>query len=329
MALSWKTVLQSTAGIAVTIIVLLLCIAYFTVGLATRSHPSAYQESSATVGDTVRVYRNSFGIPHVVCATDTDLVYAQGWVHAQDRLWQMDMWRRSAQGRLAAVLGGEFASTDAFLRSLDLQRIVRDQYEALSPASRKFLRSYARGVSAYIEQNGERLAFEFDALGYHPDPWRPEDCLLVAKMLALHQSPAFWNDVVYTKIAQQRGREAMMMYVPTSLNDPCSLDSLPGTSNPYTPVGLSDTTRFHLPSTTDILSKLSNAQQRIGLPSTIHASNCWAVGRGDDGAILANDPHLAVGMPSKWYQIHLTTPNLNVLGLSIPGLPFVLSGRND
>lgn len=328
MAINWRSLLQGFAGIGVTIIVLLVCIAYFTVGLATRSNPTAHEDVSSEVRDTVHVYRNSFGIPHVVALSDTDLVYAQGYLHAQDRLWQMDVWRRTAQGRLAEIFGADLAPTDAFLRSLDLPKLVHKHFAALPPQTKTFLTSYANGVSSFIQANQEKLPFEFDALGYYPQPWKAEDCLLVMRMLALHQSPALFNDIVYTQIAAQRGLSAMVQYVPWKDKTIYSLDSSTASPPVYTPLTFPDTVSRLLQGE-HALHGLIEANRSIGLPSTLHASNCWAVGRGSSGSILANDPHLAVGMPSRWYQVHLTSPRMNAVGLSIPGVPFIVSGRND
>jgi penicillin amidase len=329
MAVSWRPFIQGTFGIAVTVAVLVICFAYFAVGIATRSHPDAYATSTVGVGDTLRIYRNSFGIPHVVGASDRDAVFGQGWVHAQDRLWQMDLLRRTGQGRLSELFGKSCASTDAFLRSLDLVALVRSQHKNLPPQSREFLASYTAGINAFLKNNGEALAFEFDALGYHPEPWAPEDCLLVSKVLALQQSPALITDMVYAQIARQRGVAATRMYVPSAPGAPYALD----TSNAPPTVDVPE------PPTDSSIAAIGKAIQEMGatlsglrmytsVPSGAH-SNAWAVGRGDDHAILANDPHLAVSMPALWYQVHLTSPTMNVVGLSIPGIPFVLSGRTD
>lgn len=329
MAVSWKSFFQSAAGITITVLVLLLCIAYFAVELATRSNPSAYEETIASTSDTVHIYRNSFGIPHIVCKADTDLVYAQGFVHAQDRLWQMDLWRRMATGTLAEIFGEQLASTDAFLRSLDLRRYVQLQYASLPIQTKKFLLAYARGVSDFIANNRSRLPFEADALNYQPELWQAEDCLLVAKMMSLHQSPALWNDLVFSQIAHQRGVEQMLNYIPVSPGAPYSMDTGMRQPSVYYPILGPDSLLHGTDALLGALSGLKDAKQTIGLPSSLHTSNCWAVGRGTDKAILANDPHQPVGMPTRWYQIHLTSAMLNVVGLSIPGIPFVFTGRND
>ncbi len=330
MAVAWRSLLQGTLGVVITVIVLVVCIAYFAVGLATRSHPDAYSRSTVRVADTVKIFRNSFGIPHVIGVSDRDVVFGQAWAHAQDRLWQMDVWRRTAQGRLAELFGAEMAQTDAFMRSLDLERITREQLAAMPPRSRGFLDAYANGVNAFLLENAESLPFEFDALGYRMEQWTPTDCLLVGKLLALNQSPALWNDITYSEICMQRGVAAMQWYVPKGPGAPYVLDSSTSAAEVYVPVAGADSTLSQLKtSLRQVSAAVRRLQGTIGIPGATHASNCWAVGRDTLGATLANDPHLNVSMPAYWYQVHLTSHTMNAVGLSIPGLPFVLSGRND
>lgn len=325
-----RTWLQGTVGIAVTSLVLVISFAYFAVGLATRSHPDPYTMTSAAVSDSTRIYRNSFGIPHIVAPTVNDALFAQGYVHAQDRMWQLDVWRRIGQGRLAEVLGRMAAPADAFMRALDIDQIAVNQFRSLPELTKNQLRSYAQGVNAYIEANIEALPFEFDALGYRPDPWRPEDCLTVGRVMSFELSRAFFNDIAYTQIAAQRGVQAMMDYVPHGPHAPFILDTMSQYASPYVRTVMRDSAVASIAGHVRGLSEqLASIRDVLGLNGSSIGSNCWAVGRGSDGAILANDPHLSVSMPAKWYQIHLTAPGLNVIGLSIPGIPFVLSGRND
>ncbi|RPI66392.1 MAG: penicillin acylase family protein, partial [Ignavibacteriae bacterium] len=330
MALILRTWLQGTVGIAVTILVLVISFAYFAVGLATRSHPDPYTMTSAGVSDSTRIYRNSFGIPHIVAPTVNDALFAQGYVHAQDRLWQLDVWRRIGQGRLAEVLGRMAAPADAFMRALDIDQIAVNQFRSLPDVTKNQLRAYAHGVNAYIDANVEALPFEFDALGYRPDPWRPEDCLTVGRVMSFELSRAFFNDIAYTQIAAQRGVQAMMDYVPHGPHAPFILDTLSQYAAPYVRTPMRDSAVASIAGhVRGISEQLASIRDVLGLNGSSIGSNCWAVGRGSDGALLANDPHLSVSMPAKWYQIHLTAPGLNVIGLSIPGIPFVLSGRND
>jgi penicillin amidase len=335
MMRSW---LQSAIGLTITAIVLAGCFVLFAVLLATRSHPVPYQEEQATVGDTVRIYRNSFGIPHVVGTSLEDVVFAQGVAHAQDRLWQMDVWRRVGRGTLAEVLGSEAVAVDAFMRTIDIAGIARQNIRSIDGRTRRLLEEYSRGINTFIERNLEDLPFEFDALGYTPAPWTPEDCLVVGRALAFEVSLAFWSDLVFAQIALKRGRGAEKLFIPRSDIGPYVLDSsmrkadtgfVTGRSISAAQSNSASGNGDELHHSQHLLSSLRAVRERLGMQGSGFGSNCWAV-RGEDGsASLANDPHLSVSMPPKWYQIHMSAPGFNVVGMSLPGIPFVLSGRND
>ncbi len=328
---SW---LQSAIGLTITAVVLFGCFVLFAVLLATRSHPKPYQEEQAAVRDTVRIYRNSFGIPHIVGASLDDVVFAQGVAHAQDRLWQMDVWRRVGRGTLAEVLGAEAVPVDAFMRSIDIVGIARQNIRGVDKRTRSLLEAYCRGVNTVIERNHENLPFEFDALGYTPAPWTPEDCLVVGRALAFEVSLAFWSDLVFAQIAAKRGVGAQEMFIPRSDVGPFVLDSssrrTDTTSYPRVaallPQRLSQDEVLQI---TAMSQTVRSIRERLGMTGSGYGSNCWAVRAPDASTSLANDPHLSVSMPPKWYQIHLSSPGFNVIGMSLPGIPFVLSGRND
>ncbi len=318
--------LRSTVGFITVGLVAFVAFAFFAFRVITRSHLDDGHDTIAAVRDTVKIYRNSFGLPHVVASTDADAITGQGYVHAQDRLWQMDVWRRFGQGRLAEILGNDAVAADVFVRSLEIPAIVARQYEALDQSTRDILIAYANGVNAYIDHHRESLSLEFDALGYQPERWKPTDCLIVGRVVAFELSLAFWNDITYAQIAALRGVNAVADYVPVSPGAPYVLDA--STDSPVTSstpaltgLGAEVLGRLH--------AVITDARTRIGATGSAIGSNCWAVGRPNRTAILANDPHLSVSLPPKWYHVHLTGKNLNTIGLSLPGVPLVLSGRND
>ncbi|MBP7092695.1 MAG: penicillin acylase family protein [Candidatus Kapabacteria bacterium] len=321
--------LQGFIGIAITLVILLICFAFFAVRLATRSHPVPYSESQAAVHDTVRVFRNSFGIPHIIGRSIDDVIFAQGYTHAQDRLWQMDVWRRTGRGRLAEILGPKLVQVDAFMRAVDIAGIVALNVRTIDPTSRRLMQAYSDGVNAYLRDNEGKLPFEFDALEYTPEPWSVEDCLVVGRTMAFEISLAFWTDIAYAQIALQRGPDAYRMYVPRGPGAPYVLDTTSATRSDTTLSKRNDPQQLgsaHMPGMQRMLADVRSA---LGMHGSSYGSNCWAVKKASGGAIVANDPHLSVSMPPKWYQNHLSAPGLNVIGLSIPGLPFVFSGRND
>lgn len=326
-------------GLSVTLVVLLICCVYFALRIATRSHPEPFRESVAAVADSTQIYRNSFGIPHIIGKSNHDVLFAQGYVHAQDRLWQMDLWRRTGRGRTAEVLGPEAVVVDAFMRSLDIRTIVKQQASKISKTSRELLQAYADGVNAYIEENSEDLPFEFDALDYKPEQWTIEDCLVVGRVLSFELSLAFWSDLTFAQIDYAKGKGAYKRYLPRSNKGPYVLDTSSAaapreldSARTETAIGSlypSEGKNTSTEVTGRLLSTLRSVREMLGLRGSGYGSNCWAVRTSSGSSIVANDPHLSVSIPAKWYQIHLSSPNLNVLGLSVPGLPLVLSGRND
>lgn len=332
----WRSWVQGTIGLIVTVLVLVVCFVFFAVKIATRSHPKPYTELAAPVNDTARIFRNSFGVPHVTAANEHDLFASQGFAHAQDRLWQMDFMRRVGRGTLASVLGKEVVDIDKFMRTLDIASIAHKQYQYSSKQSKDVLAAYTAGVNAYLEEQRGNLPFEFDALGYVPDPWTEEDCLIVGRVLSFELSFAFYTDITFAQIAAQRTKAVAQQYIagyPSTA--PCVLDSI--LQDTKRSLRSSDTlvSQQQQPSSTDnqiihdLCQTVRSIREKLGLYGSSIGSNCWAVSLGKDGAIVANDPHLAISLPSQWYQIHLSCPTINVIGMSIPGVPMVFSGRND
>ena len=321
---------QSTIGLITTLIVLFAVFAFFALRMATRSHPQPGEQVLARVGDTVEIFRNSFGIPHIVAATLDDAVFAQGYAHAQDRLWQMDLYRRIGRGRVAEVTGPDAVSVDVFMRTLGIADIARRQLAEISSQSRKVLDAYARGVNAYLDEHAENLAFEFDALGYDPDRWSAEDCLIVGRMIAFELSLGFWSDIAYAQIAAQRTLPVARTYIPSGRSgEPTVLDTTRTIAPPPTLPSVQQN-QGAAPNLRGVASLLRRVRTTLDLQGSGIGSNAWAVSRGSGkGALLANDPHMSVGMPPKFYQIHLSTPAMNVIGLSVPGLPMIVCGRND
>ncbi|MBS1560437.1 MAG: penicillin acylase family protein [Bacteroidetes bacterium] len=332
----WRSWVQGTIGLIVTVLVLIVCFVFFAVKIATRSHPKPYTELTAPVNDTTRIFRNSFGVPHITARNENDLFAAQGFAHAQDRLWQMDFMRRIGRGTLAAVLGKEAVDIDKFMRTLDIASIARRQLQQSSKQSRAVLSAYASGVNTYLEQQRGDLPFEFDALGYVPDAWTEEDCLIVGRVLSFQLSFAFYTDVTFAQIAAQRTEAVARQYIAGyPANAPCVLDSILQDSKRSIRPSDSVATASSLPSTAsteamrDLTRLVRSVREKLGINGSSIGSNCWAVSLGKEGAIVANDPHLSISLPSQWYQIHLSCPSINVIGMSIPGVPMVFSGRND
>ncbi|MBI1893207.1 MAG: penicillin acylase family protein [Candidatus Rokubacteria bacterium] len=254
----------------------------------------------------VEILRDRYGVPHLYAERLADLAFAQGFVAAQDRLWQMDLFRRAAAGRLAEVLGAELLPTDRLFRTLGFERAARQMLPTLSEESRAVLEAYARGVNAAIETI--QRPHEFWLLGYRPEPWAPSHSLAIGRLMAWELSQ--WRaDLVLGKIAATvdaaRAQAALPSYPPGA----------PLIVPPRPP-----------------RERAQAWEAPIPLPGFGRgASNSWVVGgsRSVTGKpLLANDPHLTLTLPSRWYEIHLSGEDMDVYGFSIPGTPGVVIGFN-
>ena len=261
----------------------------------------------------VRVWRNSYGVPHIFAASMDDAARALGYLHASERLFEMEMQRRGGQGRLAEVLGADRVAGDKFVRTLGFYREAESSFSALSPMAQKRLQAYADGVNAFLDSHKDVLPPEFLLIGDHPEPWKPADSLVFGKLLALELSNNYEFEILRARLRQKLGPdEAAWMF--------------PG-MQPGAPI----TTE---PALGDTHASRKSPQDQIGalIGVTHGASNEWVVAgtRTVTGKpILANDPHLGLSAPILWYLVRIITPEGSVKGATVPGTPVVLVGQND
>lgn len=264
----------------------------------------------------------TFG-PHAVPTIEADSVddalFAQGYMVAAERMWQMDMLRRLAGGRLAEVFGAGALPADRFYRTMGLPLAAREAYAALEPNYQSLLQRYADGVNAYIEQAADRLPLEYLIAGFEPAPWRPADSLVIGEYMAWINSVNLREELSFLKLAARLGNAKALELFPVDV----------GVAAPKT--------AYHLP---DYRALTRAAPQPPATAQTLPvapmlqggASNVWAVNgehTGDGTALLANDPHLEPSMPAIWYELELIAPGLHVAGLALPGVPLVLLGHNE
>ncbi|MBI2887358.1 MAG: penicillin acylase family protein [Chloroflexi bacterium] len=256
---------------------------------------------------------DQWGVPHVYAQGQDDLFFLQGYLHAQDRLWQMELSRRAGSGRLSEIFGRRTLETDRFLRRVGLHRAARAEAERLDDESAAVLSSYCRGVSTFIRGRRDRLPLEFSLLRFRPEPWRPEDTLVWAKTLGWSLSLNWDTELYRARMIQELGPELAARL-----------------EQPY-PEGHPLTTP---PGATEPLGTPPPIEGWESLPAILRGgfSNAWAVSgrRSQTGKpLLANDPHLVPQLPSVWYEMHLECPTLRVSGASVPGVPGVVIGHNQ
>ena len=287
----------------------------------------------------VTVIRDEHGVPTIDAASLDDLFLAQGFVTAQDRLWQMDMMRRFAAGEISEILGDEFLQHDREQRILGLRVAARKAIEVSSAQNRAHFEAYARGVNAYIESHRDRLPIEFRILKYAPRPWTPEDSTLIASQMVKDLNHYPYRDALEReKILAKLGPELTAdLYVNTSWHDrpPTvtrpSLEQKPDQdideeNPPRRPVGSS------VAGAGARLQNLASAAEWDPDARMVLGSNNWVVSGAHTVSgkpLLSNDMHLGHQMPNLWYEAHLRCGSFEAAGVTLPGLPYVIVGHNQ
>jgi penicillin G amidase len=260
----------------------------------------------------VKVIRDKDGVPHIHAQTEKDLYMAQGYVQAQDRMFQMDLSRRQASGRLSEVVGEKAVDRDKFFRTFGLRRAAEVSFTAYPDEAKQLLEWYADGVNAYMKEAKDegRLPVEFTLLGYKPEKWTPIDSLTIGKYMAFDLG-GHWQG------------QAFRYWALNNLPKEKAYDLFP--SYPAgAPTILSDIGEVQV----DLKQSFASAV----IPPEFNGSNNWVVSgdKTESGKpLLADDPHLSLGTPSIWYQMHLESPEVNVSGVIFAGIPGIILGHNE
>ncbi len=320
-------------GIALGGVVLITLVVLLVGGwlLMQRSLPPDTAELEAEVGGQIVVWRDSCAVPTIQAQRTLDAFFALGYLHAQDRLWQMDLARRIALGRTAEILGAQSVPLDYLMRTLGLEHLAQRLWDSLHPLSRAILERYADGVNAWLEHSASRLPPEFLLLGYRPEPWHALHSLAIARLMAFDLAFCFWSDIALGSLAEELGIERAWDLIPTYppdaptvLEDTVASSTVPAVRDTFRapPMGLS----LPLEGFSQAVAMLRQLPSWFS-PHVAQGSNAWAV-RTRTGAVLANDPHLVLGLPARWYPVCILSPDYEVAGLTLPGLPLVVIGRN-
>ncbi|MDV6375156.1 penicillin acylase family protein [Deinococcus arenicola] len=279
----------------------------------------------------VTVNRDQWGVPHIRAGSDEDAVFALGYVHWQDRAWQMDFQRRVVAGRLSEVLGEPALAQDKFLRTWGFQKAAESVLPALSERSRGLVGAYTAGVNAAMKRG--KVAPEFRILGYTPEPWREVDSVSWSKLMAYDLGGNMDDEVLNTRVVQRLGEQGLdEVTAPYPADGPTILSGEELAKTGIQPgTGLNTAT---LPaSALSALQAHLNAARELGLQAVPgKGSNDWVIGGSRTASgkpILADDPHLSLTSPMLWYLADIQGPTLKAIGASIPGLPAIVIGRNE
>jgi len=346
-----KTVLKRT-GIGLLVIIVLLGGGggfYFKSYLPNMVAPKSFPQIDGEIqleglDGPVDVYRDQMGVAHIYASTSHDLFFAQGYVHAQERFWQMDFYRHVGEGRTAEMFGASQLETDKFLTTLGWRRTSQMEYEGSGAESKAILNAYADGVNAYLkDHDGETVSLEYAILGllspdYKIEPWEPVNTLAWGKALAWDLKSNMNEEIEHAVLLKTLTHEQLAeLFPPYPADHPVIVNKIgDGVSTSQT----IHSDLFDIPDETlaALQHNASLLDDMLGPPSDGVGSNSWVVsGRLTTTGmpLLANDPHLGIAMPSIWYQVDMhCKPKSDqcpyeISGFSLAGGPGVIIGHND
>lgn len=308
--------------------------------------PDAVVLSGDSPSFPVTVLEDEWGIPHLFARSEPDLAFALGWLHAEERMWQLETSRRVGEGTLSEILGRRTLKTDRFLRTIGFARAARSAWEAMPEQERLLLQAYADGVNSWIEAT-EELPFEYRLLRFTPEPWTPVHSLVLVKVMAWSLTGTARTDATWDLLVRELGQEQAGWLIPAYPEDgprilpPDQMRELRGYAPPrMSPLLPEPGIEPPADSAPDAAEPGGRRPSLPGpAPDDLLAgllpgvgSNSWVIdgSRTDTGGpILSNDPHLSVQVPSTWFLAELEAPGLHVIGATLPGLPGVVIGHNE
>lgn len=273
---------------------------------------------TTAIKNKIEVYRDKNAIPLIKAENDEDVAFAIGYLHAQERLFQMDIARRAGEGRLSEILGSKLLPIDKMFRSMEIKKIAVESFPKLNPLSKKILIAFSNGVNEFIKNAKGKYQIEFDILGYDPYPWKPEHSLIIAKLMGWELNISWWTDIVFSQFVQKIGEEKAKELIP------------------HFPENAPTIIPQYLKELSNISSNLIEVDRQyrnvVGFIGTHIGSNNWVVNSNKSitgKPIIANDPHLAFSQPGKWYFVMIRSKEWNAEGFSLPGLPSIVIGKNN
>ena len=265
--------------------------------------------------DSVEIITDCYGIPHIYANNEDDLYFAQGYMHAQDRLWQMELNRRIGSGRLSEIFGSVALETDRFCRRLGMHRAAVEQAKELVDHDRRTLEAYANGVNAFIKTNAHRMPAEFVILHITPEAWEPAHTIQWGKVQGWGLSGNWETELIRARLIAKLGVERAI--------------KLEAGYDPQHPLIIPPGVEYS-GTNGDLLEQYKQIQELSGF-GILGGSNNWVI----DGTmtetgtpLLCNDPHLSQTAPSIWYECHLVAGDVDVTGVGFPGSPGIIIGHN-
>lgn len=343
--MKFNPILKNSTGILLIIITIVITLIILFNQLSNKSfYPENGNIKVQGINENVNIYRDDFGVAHIEANSENDLYFALGYTHSQDRLWQMDLYRRIAEGKISEILGKDALEYDKLFRTIGINKIAYQFYNNLSPNSKSILKSYTDGINYFISTHIKKLPLEFDVLNYKPEPWKPEHSLMLVRLMGWELNLAWYTDFTFGEIVKKYGIERAKDFFPNYPEDapfiiPADKKSGDNTKQQDTIKKISGSNIENgYKSLADLgkdFQKINlEARNFLGIKGTHIGSNSWVIsGKKSESRkpILANDPHLALQAPSRWYEVELINKSTGNFtgGFSIPGVPGIAIGYNN
>ncbi|MFZ1518111.1 MAG: penicillin acylase family protein [Ignavibacteriaceae bacterium] len=312
----WKKIF---IGLSLTFLVTFVIAGWIFYNMLNSSLPQYSGEiHSNQIKSSIEVYRDSFAVPYIIAENDEDAAFALGFLHAQERMFTMDLIRRAGEGRLSEILGEKAIPFDKMFRTVGISRNIKKNLSRYDSNVMNILQAYSNGVNTLLKEREGNYGIEFDVLGYQPERWKPLHSLIVIKMMAWELNISWWTDLSFAELIQKLGEEKVLEILPDYPQN--------------APTIIADNFK-HLPLINSSLAETDKVFRNfIGWTGTHIGSNNWVVNASKSVSgkpIIANDPHLAFSAPGKWYAAVIKSKNWNASGVTLPGVPGVVIGKGE
>jgi penicillin amidase len=331
-----KTFLRFLGFLSILIVFLLGLAFYWTFWKPLPQYETVIE--SPELSSPVDIYWDDFGIPHIYAQTQQDLYYALGYVHAQDRRWQLTLAQLAMEGRFAEFLGPDLIPLDRYQRTLGFWSTANKIINTVDSETISILEAYSKGINDFTLQNENALPIEFALSGIPPITWTPTHSIGLTRLMAWDLNLSWWSELMYQSLSEKLSSDAfrdIMVQWADSLPTSLSTSEAARLSAFHHQNSINQESLTAIGSTKALLDFFDQEWNRRLLFETTGShvgSNAWAI----DGTktesgypILAGDPHLGLDMPGKWYEVHLNYNGKNASGASLPGLPGIVLGQND
>lgn len=285
--------------------------------------------SLSSLDKPVDVHWDSFGVPHIYAGTEEDLYRTLGYLHAQERIWQMTLSQLVAQGRFAEFFGPELIPLDRYHRTLGFYDLARQIHEESSPRVKRVLEAYSAGVNEWIETHPKDLPIEFALTGLEPIPWSPVNAHAMARLMAWEMNVSWWSEMALGTLSRELPASVIQDLIPQwPADDPVMMSD----TRSLAVRGAASGGEEEMSAGEAMLRTELKRRELLGLSEAGVGSNAWVVSadKSETGApMLAGDPHMALSIPGNWFEVHLSVDGRNLSGATLAGAPVVVLGQND